>query len=188
MSYLINERRTKKVAKNDILQLLLDAETEELKKNDDPSDKKHFSEESIRSLDNNNIFKNFKIRNKKLTSDEILAQIVLLMLAGYHTTAVLLGYCTYALAIFPGVQEKLHAELKRLFSKEEDINYENLNACVYLDAFISETLRYYPPVVAYDLVASKDYNLPDGLLIEKGVRINFPAYAVHHDPEYYENP
>ncbi|RWS20491.1 hypothetical protein B4U80_04759, partial [Leptotrombidium deliense] len=78
------------------------------------------------------------------------------MLAGYHTTAVLLGYCAYALAINPKVQEKLYKELRRLFAKEEEINYENLNSCVYLDAFITETLRYYPPVVTYDLVASQD--------------------------------
>ncbi|RWS23798.1 cytochrome P450-like protein 4 [Leptotrombidium deliense] len=149
MTYLINERRSHKVENNDMLQLLLDAETDELNKQDETDNQ--FFEESIQSVDNKNVFKNFIIGSKKLTADEILAQSVLLMLGGYHTTAVLLGYCCYSLAIYPRVQEELYAKLSSVFSKEEDMNYENINSCVYLDAFISETLRYYPPTTLFQM-------------------------------------
>ncbi|XP_014782074.2 cytochrome P450 3A14 [Octopus bimaculoides] len=47
-----------------------------------------------------------------ITDNEILAQCVLLFLAGYETTASTLTFFTYLMALNPEHQEKLHQEIE----------------------------------------------------------------------------
>lgn len=54
---------------------------------------------------------------------------------------------------------------------------------------LAETLRKYPPVPILQRECVKDYQIPGtDLVIEKGVEIFIPAYAIQRDEKYYENP
>ena len=48
---------------------------------------------------------------KTLTNEEIMAQAILFLLAGYETTATALGYIAYNLALYPDCQKKLIEEI-----------------------------------------------------------------------------
>lgn len=55
--------------------------------------------------------------------------------------------------------------------------------------FFSETLRKYPPVTNLFRLTQNDYKIPGtDLVIEKGMTVWIPAYAIQHDPEYYPEP
>ena len=52
----------------------------------------------------------------KLTNEQIVAEAVGLMMAGYDTTANTLAYVSYLLALHPEIQEKLQSEIDSYFS------------------------------------------------------------------------
>ena len=80
----------------------------------------------------------------KLTNNEITAQSMVFLLAGYDTSSISLGLASYHLAIYPEVQDKVLKEIDRLFPGDA-VDYGALHETVYLDAVIFETLRIYPP-------------------------------------------
>ena len=80
----------------------------------------------------------------KLTDNEVTAQSMLYLIAGYDTSSITLGLTSYHLAIYPEVQDKVFEEIDTLFPGDE-VDYDSLHKTIYLDAVISETLRIYPP-------------------------------------------
>lgn len=135
---------------------------------------------------------------KSLTDEEIIANIILILLAGYHTTSATLAYSCYCLAQNEDVQNKARAEIREALenSKSAKLDYDTLNSLPYLEAVIYETLRLYPPVTQTERQCSEDYvlkvNTPHlgkrEIPLPKGTGILIPIYAIHHMEEYYPNP
>ncbi|RWS24337.1 Cytochrome P450 3A13-like protein [Leptotrombidium deliense] len=147
MRAVLEDRKKRNEESNDILQLMLDAEAETRFVKGEEKGSFQALEAALSKMDDEGaVFKNMKFGEKKLSFTEILAQSVFLMLAGYHTTTVLLSYCSYALALYPEIDAKLVAELKRKIGDKKNIEYEDVSSLMYLDAFVNETLRYYPPI------------------------------------------
>ena len=126
----------------------------------------------------------------KLTDDEIMAQAITFLLAGYDTTANALSYTTYLLALNPNIQEKLYQEVKVKFDEDSDERlpiHERIQALKYLDQVFSESLRLYPP--GYFLIRSAKENFyVNGVCVPPCVEIMVPVYAIHHNPEFWDNP
>ncbi|XP_041359775.1 cytochrome P450 3A8-like [Gigantopelta aegis] len=123
---------------------------------------------------------------KGLTDDEINAQALLFFLAGYDTSSTTLSLVVYNLATHPDVQDKLLAEIDELLPEDQP-NYDNISKLEYLDMCVSETLRIYPPGLRADRTALQDTEI-NGVKIPKGLTVAIPIYAIHHDPERWENP
>ena len=51
----------------------------------------------------------------KLSDEEIVANSILFLLAGFETTANALSFVSYLLALHPEIQEKLQAEIDEYF-------------------------------------------------------------------------
>ena len=84
--------------------------------------------------------------NKKLTDDEVVAQCVIFLLAGYETSSTTLSMTCYYLATNPDVQQRLQQEIDSVWTDEDKIpSYETVHELPYLDMVISETLRLFPP-------------------------------------------
>lgn len=49
-------------------------------------------------------------------------------------------------------------------------------------------MRYRPPAARTERQCTKDYQIPNGPLIEKGSLIGLPVLGTHRNPDYYENP
>ena len=128
-----------------------------------------------------------------LTDHEIMANTILVLVAGYETTATTITFTSYSLAINPRVQDRLRTEVNdALNSNGGDLSYEVLSGLKYLDAVISETLRMFPPVIRVERIADEDCVLDteDGqkIQIKKGNVIYVPIYAIQHDKEFYDDP
>ena len=80
-----------------------------------------------------------------LTDDEVIAGMVLFMLAGYDTSSNILALSCYHFAIYPEIQEKVFEEISRVCKSNDTATYDELKDMPYLEACISETLRLYPP-------------------------------------------
>ncbi|EDV24414.1 uncharacterized protein TRIADDRAFT_56195 [Trichoplax adhaerens] len=125
--------------------------------------------------------------NDKLTDEEIIAQAIIFLVAGYETTANTLGFASYLLATNPDAQKKLRDEIDSLCPDANSIDYDTLFSLPYLDMVISETLRMYPPAFFINREAREDITI-NGLLIPKDVMVGFPIYAIHYNPKLWPKP
>lgn len=91
------------------------------------------------------------------------------------------------MAINPECQERLIEEIKANENEKGEIKYETLAQMPYLDACISEALRLYDPIVQLNRTTVEDTTLGD-IVIPKGMNIQIPVYAIHHDEKYYLDP
>ena len=80
----------------------------------------------------------------KLTDNEVIAQSLGFLIAGYETSSITLGIICYHLVLYPEVQDKVQEELDRVCSGG-GVDYESLQELVYLEAVIAETQRVHPP-------------------------------------------
>jgi len=123
-----------------------------------------------------------------LTDAEVFGNFWILFLAGHDTTASALMWHFYCLAKFPECQEKIYQEVIEAVGKDRPITYEDLSKFKYTDNFISEVLRYYPPVTILPTrTTTKDVTV-EGVLIPGGTLIGVDIYSLHHSPQYWENP
>ena len=81
---------------------------------------------------------------KKLIEEEVLAQSVVFILAGYETTSTTLALTCYHLASNPEVQKKLQKEIDEVWPGDQNPTYDHVRDMAYLDMVIAETLRIYP--------------------------------------------
>jgi cytochrome P450 len=107
----------------------------------------------------------------KLTTDELLATFVLLLVAGHETTTNLIGNGTLALLRNRGELEKLRA----------DLSPERVRVA------IEELLRYEPPVVVVLRIASEDVPL-GGTVTPGGHDVYVVIAAANRDPAQFSDP
>jgi len=174
-----NERSYK-----DFLQLLLDA-----MQGKDLEDQENLKETELHHVNGEEDQQD--MRKGTLSEDSVVANAILVLVAGYETTATLLTYTSYSLAKNPEKQEILRKEIKAAYEAAgNQLLYQDISSLKYLDAVIMETLRMYPPVVRLSRQCTKDYSLEvDGktILVKKGDEIRIPSYAIHHDNQFYPN-
>ncbi|KAF2673138.1 putative cytochrome P450 [Microthyrium microscopicum] len=114
-----------------------------------------------------------------------------LIIAGFETTTSLLGFSIGLMAEHPAIFEKLRAVVVETFGTEtapkEEITFESLKNCKYLQYFINETLRLFPGGANIQRVAAQNTVLPRGggpdgdqpIAVPKGATVNISIYVAH---------
>ncbi|XP_025971986.2 cytochrome P450 3A12-like isoform X2 [Dromaius novaehollandiae] len=124
---------------------------------------------------------------KTLSDEEILAQALTFVFAGYETTSSTLSYISYHLATHPDVQQRLQDEIDANLPSKAAPTYSALVQMEYLDMVVNETLRLFPPGGRIERVCKKTVEI-NGVTIPKGMVIMIPAYVIHRDPAYWPQP
>jgi cytochrome P450 len=106
---------------------------------------------------------------ESLTSEEVLAMTILLLIAGNETTTNLIGNGTLALLEHPEAMSLLRREPARI------------------PGFIEEALRFNGPVKRLTRRATEDVTL-SGVTIPKGATVIPMIYAANRDPEAFPDP
>lgn len=128
-----------------------------------------------------------------LTENEVIGNLLVILLAGYETTACCLSFTLFNLAKNPQIQDRLRNKLRSLYDNEND-QMDNLEEikCEYLDRCIYESLRLYPPVIDYVIREISDdldeVKLSNGLKIPKHVAIQVPVWYMHHESTIWPDP
>ncbi|CAG2166082.1 unnamed protein product [Oppiella nova] len=186
---LIRKRRNHNEKHNDFLQLLMDVERpdEDIREASDANEAHHVNEGKDEIKANAEAFS--RVLEKKLTEDEILGQCFIFFIGGYGSVSMTLSFCTYELALNPSLQDRLYEETKEAFNEKGEMDYELLSRLPFIDALLSETLRHYSPALRLEREAMEDVVLGNtGVKIEKGVIVDIPIYAIHHDPDHFPDP
>ncbi|XP_074605473.1 cytochrome P450 3A8-like [Brevipalpus obovatus] len=117
------------------------------------------------------------LRDGNITEHELLGNSLLMLLAGYETTANGLIFVLYVLAKYPEIQEKV-----RYHVNEDGYKHP------YVEMVWLETLRIYPPVIGMvSREANKDVVI-NGITIEKYTTVMADLWRIHHSPKYWPDP
>lgn len=127
-----------------------------------------------------------KYKERGLNDDELAANALIVLMAGYDTTATTLTWMCYLLATNPDIQEKLVGEIDNIIGSD-DPDYEQATKLEYLDWFLCETLRLYPAANRTGRDACVDTEVC-GYKVQNGLSITVPIYAIHRMPEYWDKP
>lgn len=149
----------------DFLQLMVDSQS---------------SQNSSKSAEENDSY-------KTLSDDEILAQALVFVFAGYETTSSTLSYISYNLATHPDVQQQLQDEIDANLPNKAAPTYNTIMQMEYLDMVVNESLRLFPPGGRIERVCKKTVEL-NGVTIPKDMVVMIPAYVMHRDPAYWPEP
>ncbi|KAG6835177.1 hypothetical protein H0H93_004249, partial [Arthromyces matolae] len=101
----------------------------------------------------------------RLSEEEMLGVMRVLILAGHETTANTLSWALLELATRPDIQAKLREEIEnvqRTYLSRGDSHYTpaDLDSMPYLNAVLKETLRFHPVVISLARQAAKDDVIP----------------------------
>ncbi|KAJ6616395.1 Cytochrome P450 6a2, partial [Pseudolycoriella hygida] len=127
---------------------------------------------------------------KKLSINEMAAQAFVFWVAGFETSSTTMGFCLYELARNQDIQTRVKKEIDDILAQHNgEVTFEAINDMKLLECCIDETLRLYPPVFNMVRQCNKDWQIPGtDTLIEKGVSIVIPVFALQRDAKYYPNP
>jgi len=180
----INTRRQTQERKNDLVDLMMDCIKEE-SKCDEQED-----EDAENQYENDMKLTHTK-KKKQLDELVIVATAMILLVAGYDTTGMLLSYLAYETSKNPEIQEKLQEEVDQAF---EDANgkfpdYNTIQNLPYLDMVIHETLRLHTAVGLNTRSCNEDYHIPGtDITIKKNDLLSICAQGIHSNPEFYSHP
>ena len=74
-----------------------------------------------------------------------------------------------------------------IFDQKGTIEWEDLKSLVYLKYCIKESLRLFPPVAGVGRTLAQPTEI-DGRVMPKDTSVIAMIYAVHRNPDVWENP
>ncbi|XP_067139926.1 cytochrome P450 3A7-like isoform X2 [Centruroides vittatus] len=186
VSEVIKIRRKDATTKRqDLLQLMIDANMSVQDVKSTKNDNLMISEDSESEAISSSTSKGLK---RYMTDEEIKANAIIFLLAGYETTSSALSFITYLLATHQDVQEKLRNEINEVVEDETKLDYNAISKMKFLDQVISESLRLYSPSVTFvTRTTNRDIEYKD-YIIPKGLGIQVALWSLHHNPEYWPEP
>jgi cytochrome P450 len=121
----------------------------------------------------------------RLTENELIGHINILLTAGHETTANALSWTIFLLAQHPDVMAAVSEEIDReLGAGQMPPSLEQLGRLTFLDRVIRESMRLVPPVTIGARVMGADADV-GGYSLRRGTEIVFSHYHTHHDPAIY---
>ncbi|KAL8383266.1 hypothetical protein RB595_006834 [Gaeumannomyces hyphopodioides] len=125
---------------------------------------------------------------------ETFTQLEMVYLSGFmleggsDTTAMAFLTLTLAMAAFPDIQKEAQAEIDTVFGAENMPHSATGRELPFLRACFLESLRWRPgftTAIPHATTADDTYK---GYFIPKGTAVLINTWAIHHDPDEYEEP
>ncbi|KAI8960758.1 putative cytochrome P450 [Daldinia sp. FL1419] len=125
---------------------------------------------------------------KKLPKEYMLTNMVVLIGAGFITTASSLSWLVYSLTQYPGNQERLLQELVDSGAMPtRPWTYDEITSLPFLDCFVKETYRMRDPVFQAARNPKTDVIVPGGWLIPANSVIIPTFPAIYQNKYYWDN-
>ncbi|XP_023240854.1 cytochrome P450 3A2-like, partial [Centruroides sculpturatus] len=158
-------RSNPQIQRDDFVQLLMKAGTENESENENNSTKQ-----------------------RTLTTDEILINMMSFTFGSYETVISALTFALYMMVKHPEIQDKVRKELNLLNTNKAEVENSFLCGIPYLDQVILETTRYYT-LIRFLLNRKVTGEIKwNSITLPKNLVLQVAAYQLHHDPAYWENP
>jgi cytochrome P450 len=121
-----------------------------------------------------------------MTGEQLRDEALTIFVAGHETTAVLLAWVCYLLALHPQAAEQLYAEVDQVLGQRPP-SLEDLPKLAYTRMVIDETMRLYPPAWVTNREAVEE-DLLCGVRIPAGKVVMLSSYVMQRLPQYWQDP
>ena len=118
---------------------------------------------------------------------EVRDQVLTIFVAGHETTALALMWTWYLLAMHPGCEARLHAELDSVLAGREP-TWDDVPRLTYTKMVLQESMRLYPPVHTLAFRQAQQEDEICGLHIPKGSLITIMPWLLHRHRSYWRDP
>ncbi|KAJ8928370.1 hypothetical protein NQ314_019101 [Rhamnusium bicolor] len=133
--------------------------------------------------------------NRDLTNEDITAQALIFLFAGFDTVSSLMSFTAYELGVNQDIQHRLKKEVDATWKEcGGKLTYESLLKMKYMDMVISEAMRKWPNLPQTDRICTKPYTIQpttpeeEPVHLEKGATVIIPIYPIHRCPKFYPDP
>ncbi|TQE10723.1 hypothetical protein C1H46_003626 [Malus baccata] len=127
--------------------------------------------------------------DSQVYTDEIIKGIILVLLvAGTDTSSSSLDWSMALLLNHPEEMEKVRAEIDTNIGQERPLEEQDLPKLKYLQNVIHETHRLYPPVPLLVPHEASEDCVVGGYDVPRHTMLVINAWAIHRDPEIWEDP
>jgi cytochrome P450 len=120
-----------------------------------------------------------------LSDDDICHELVLFILAGHDTTSTTLAYSLWALGQHPALQDRVFDEVSAL--GDRPLTPDDVPRLGHTVRVLHEALRLCPPGAGTPRLLKKDLAV-DGYRLEAGTVAVVSFYAMHRDPNLWDDP
>ncbi|MGW2597144.1 cytochrome P450 [Streptomyces klenkii] len=120
------------------------------------------------------------------TDEELSAQVIVLMVAAFESTATTLTWACHLLARHPHIQEQLHAEARAVLGGRPAA-FDDLSRLELTHRILLEVLRLYPVTWILTRTTTKDTELA-GCRLPQGSTVVISPYIAHRDPDLFSLP
>lgn len=121
-----------------------------------------------------------------MSDQQVHDELLTIFIAGHETSAQVLTWIWYLLAIYPEVEDQFHAELDTVLGGRQP-TLADLPRLAYTRMVIDEALRLYPPAPMYAREAV-DGDVLGGYTIPAGSAIMISPYITHRHPAFWDEP
>merc|ERR1719474_22944 len=148
----IRKRKTSKVRKNDLIDLMLDAmegeKEEELDQGEDQYDR--------------DMKLTHKANGRSLDEISFIGTAMVFLVAGYDTTGMTLSWICYELAKNEDLQGRLQEQVDEVYEAADGRtpDYHAIQGFNFLDQLIQEALRLHTMISIQRVVTSPEYTIP----------------------------
>lgn len=152
--------------------------------------KETFNRDNIRHLTDNMLLARLEAEEEEgkaaveaLTEDHLLQTITDIFFAGTDTSRYTLAYAILHMVAFQDIQEKVQQEIDRVVGKDRLPGMADRSDLGYTEAVLYESMRLssvIPTGIAHATACDTDIG---GYRIPKGTTVIINHWALHHDPE-----
>jgi cytochrome P450 len=123
-----------------------------------------------------------------LPDAQVLAHLMILLVAGHETTTTLGTWVLYLLAMMPEQRARICEELEAVLANTGgEITMDAVRAMKKLDNFVRETGRLYPPVINVPRGVVEEFEF-NGYTVPAGSQMRLSLGACHRLPNVFQNP
>ncbi|KAI3501142.1 hypothetical protein L1887_29003 [Cichorium endivia] len=119
---------------------------------------------------------------------QIKAILMDIVVGGTDTTTTMAEWTMAELLKNPDVMGKVQDELEQVVGLNNIVEESHLPKLRYLDAAIKETFRLHPPLPLLIVRSPSQTCKVGGYTVPKGTNVYLNVWAIHRDPQYWENP
>lgn len=121
-----------------------------------------------------------------MTDEQLRDECLTIFLAGQETTALAMSWCWWLLSEHPRAAERVYGEVDSVLGGRPP-RIEDLPLLHETEHALLEAMRLYPPIYVIGREALVDTEV-HGFHCPRGTTLLMPAWAVHRDPRYFEEP
>ena len=127
------------------------------------------------------------LQSLNLSATEIRDEILLLLLAGHHTTGNAAAWILYFMATQPGLAQRIAAEGQAVLDNSGEIDPLRLPKADLSLRLAREVLRLYPPFYWLSREVRISTTLA-GVKLKRGTSLIISPWQIQHDARYWSDP